>query len=291
MATLYQKKVNGKLRSPYWYGLYYDLSGKRISKTTKEVDKATARKVVEQWERKFGKPKKDTPHQEITEIEKRRRSHFLTHAESNHVMAMLQVVMTRRLVRESMDNKNAIQACMQEGSIGDMEKDTHHISSLVSDLEEQIKIDKIEVSLARYDEDPSFIGILTFLKYILPKAHITNMQELDDVLSALSVQVYRSLNPLDEGDDDSEEDQKTYVYLMQDTTNNYYKIGHSKNPQYREKTLQSEKPTIELLLFYAGSCEDEIRLHERFKEKRIRGEWFNINEEDIQAIKDYFEHK
>ena len=233
----------------------------------------------------------NTPYQKITENAKERRGRLLTRADSNHVTAMMQVIMIRHLIRESMDNKNVIQACMQEECIGDMEKDANHISSLVSDLEEQIKIDKIEISLARYDEDPSFIGILTFLKYILPKAHITNMQELDDILSALSIQVYRLLNPLDDGDDEPEGDQKTYVYLMQDTTNNYYKIGHSKNPQYREKTLQSEKPTIELLLSYAGSCEDETELHERFKEKRIRGEWFDINEEDIQAIKDYFERK
>ena len=291
MATLYQKKVNGKLRSPYWYGLYFNPSGKRVSKSTKEVDKAAARKVVEHWELKFGRPKKSASHQEIMETEKKKRGHFLTRADPNHVTAMMHVIMIRHLVRESMDNKNVIQACMQEGCVGDMEKDTNHISSLISNLEEQIKIDKIEISLARYDEDPSFIGTLTFLKYILPKAHITNMQELADILSALSIQVYRLLNPLDDADDEPEGDQKMYVYLMQDTTNNYYKIGRSKTPQYREKTLQSEKPTIELLFFYEGSCEDEMELHERFKEKRIRGEWFDINEEDIQVIKDYFECK
>jgi hypothetical protein len=28
-----------------------------------------------------------------------------------------------------------------------------------------------------------------------------------------------------------------YVYLMKDVSNNYYKIGISKTPEYRERTL------------------------------------------------------
>ena len=38
-----------------------------------------------------------------------------------------------------------------------------------------------------------------------------------------------------------------HVYLMIDTTNNFHKIGISNSPKYREHTLQSDKPTIELI--------------------------------------------
>ena len=46
---------------------------------------------------------------------------------------------------------------------------------------------------------------------------------------------------------EEQEEDICFVYLMYDTSNGYYKIGISNKPYYREKTLQSEKPTIELI--------------------------------------------
>lgn len=80
-----------------------------------------------------------------------------------------------------------------------------------------------------------------------------------------------------------------FVYLMNDTTNGYYKIGISNHPKYRERTLQSEKPTIELIVakkFPIRKIAEsfEKSLHETFSEKRIRGEWFALNQLDIEHI-------
>lgn len=84
--------------------------------------------------------------------------------------------------------------------------------------------------------------------------------------------------------------EECYVYLMVDTTNNYHKIGISNKPEYREKTLQSEKPTIELVchkVFPTRKISESIEkaLHESFKSKRLRGEWFNLSEDDVSNIK------
>jgi len=83
--------------------------------------------------------------------------------------------------------------------------------------------------------------------------------------------------------------EECYVYLMIDLTNNFYKIGISNSPKYREFTLQSEKPTIELLANkkfinrkIAKSFENA--LHSAYKEKRLRGEWFKLDEIDIAEI-------
>lgn len=80
-----------------------------------------------------------------------------------------------------------------------------------------------------------------------------------------------------------------YVYLMRDQSNNYYKIGMSKTPEYRERTLQSEKPTIDMIcnkrlpsLKIAKAFEKA--LHNAFADKRIRGEWFSLNENDVAEI-------
>lgn len=81
----------------------------------------------------------------------------------------------------------------------------------------------------------------------------------------------------------------TYVYLMQDTTNCYYKIGISNNPEYRERTLQSEKPTIELIIakeFPIRRIAEafEAALHKTYEAKRLRGEWFRLDAKDVEDL-------
>jgi len=82
-----------------------------------------------------------------------------------------------------------------------------------------------------------------------------------------------------------------YVYLMIDHVNKYHKIGISNKPEFREKTLQSEKPTIELIINkrfpnrkIANSFEQA--LHQAYSEKRIRGEWFSLDFNDVEDIKE-----
>lgn len=79
------------------------------------------------------------------------------------------------------------------------------------------------------------------------------------------------------------------VYLMKNLKNGNVKIGISENPRYREKTLNSEEPDIELLtskLF--NSREDALKiekmLHLQFSEYRVRGEWFSLDPEDVLLI-------
>jgi len=84
-------------------------------------------------------------------------------------------------------------------------------------------------------------------------------------------------------------DDVCYVYLMHDTTNGYYKIGISNKPYYREKTLQSEKPTIELIAskkFPVRKIAESIEksLHSVYDDKRLRGEWFELDEKDVEHI-------
>ena len=75
---------------------------------------------------------------------------------------------------------------------------------------------------------------------------------------------------------------------MIDKSTGLYKIGRSNNPQYRERTLQSEKPTIDLMFKFEGMVMDEKVLHDKYAGKRIRGEWFAIGYEEIEEIKMYF---
>jgi regulator of replication initiation timing len=81
-----------------------------------------------------------------------------------------------------------------------------------------------------------------------------------------------------------------YLYLMKDFNTGYYKIGISNSPEYREKTLQSEKPTIEMIcnkkyVSRRMAASFEQALHKTFSEKRVRGEWFELNQNDVEEIK------
>lgn len=72
------------------------------------------------------------------------------------------------------------------------------------------------------------------------------------------------------------------TYLMSDSNTGFTKIGVSRSPHIRERTLQSEKPTISLLKICDALVERE--LHRKYKGKRVRGEWFNLSENDLEAI-------
>jgi hypothetical protein len=76
-----------------------------------------------------------------------------------------------------------------------------------------------------------------------------------------------------------------YVYLMLNKQNRYHKIGRSIKPEHREKTLQGQEPDVELIEKWIASAEVEKILHRKYKDKRKRGEWFDLVDTDIIEIK------
>ena len=85
-----------------------------------------------------------------------------------------------------------------------------------------------------------------------------------------------------------------YTYLMKDETTGYYKIGMSKDPTFREKTLLGDRPTITLLCKKSFPTRKDARyheniLHQRYKHQNTRGEWFCLSEEDVMNIRYYLE--
>lgn len=82
--------------------------------------------------------------------------------------------------------------------------------------------------------------------------------------------------------------EECFVYLMKDAGK--FKIGISKHAEYRERTLQSEKPTVVLIaakkfINRRIAASFERALHESYSHKRHRGEWFNLNELEVAEIK------
>jgi len=70
-----------------------------------------------------------------------------------------------------------------------------------------------------------------------------------------------------------------WVYLIEDVTADAVKIGRAKDPQARLANMRTG--TInDLHLRHAIRCDmgAERVIHERFKDRRIRGEWFRDDE-------------
>ena len=77
---------------------------------------------------------------------------------------------------------------------------------------------------------------------------------------------------------------------MHDSANNAYKIGISNKPEYRERTLQSEKPSIVKLAAKQFPTRDiarafEAALHKVYEIRRMRGEWFKLEPNEVEDVK------
>lgn len=72
-----------------------------------------------------------------------------------------------------------------------------------------------------------------------------------------------------------------HTYIFKDAGNRgYYKIGKSKDVGKRIRQLQCGNPNVAL---FAHTKEDiEANLHYIFRDKRHKGEWFLLSEEDLE---------
>lgn len=72
-----------------------------------------------------------------------------------------------------------------------------------------------------------------------------------------------------------------YTYLMFDGL--YYKIGKSKNPKERLKSMQTGNPNCKLLCFGTGYSED--KMHHIFRKFRTNREWFKLRFKEAELAK------
>jgi hypothetical protein len=80
------------------------------------------------------------------------------------------------------------------------------------------------------------------------------------------------------------------IYVVKDNGTGYYKIGMSGNVRQRIKALNTSTPCgIEtILIFGSPDCAlDENNIHKMFSDKRISGEWFELDDKDIDKIKQH----
>ena len=75
-----------------------------------------------------------------------------------------------------------------------------------------------------------------------------------------------------------------YLIRMADTT--FYKIGFTREIHKRLADLQHANPMpLRVIAMMAGGRKLEGRLHRRFQDQRVRGEWFDLTEEMVEEIR------
>lgn len=78
---------------------------------------------------------------------------------------------------------------------------------------------------------------------------------------------------------------KGNIYVGYDASRGF-KIGKSINPYKREKQIRHMNPSFKLLAFGETPNQEvaEKYLHDKYANKRIIGEWFNLSPEDVSEI-------
>lgn len=122
------------------------------------------------------------------------------------------------------------------------------------------------------------------------RTYCSKRPELADVFAILAQEVLGAI----EGNDDHENvigSRKSkptgYVYLVK--SGKLYKIGYSENHWRRKSELHTQTSEGITEVHTISAIDDppgiERYWHERFKEKRRHGEWFDLSAEDISAFK------
>lgn len=81
------------------------------------------------------------------------------------------------------------------------------------------------------------------------------------------------------------------VYLIRRKGTNIYKVGFSKQPEKRLKTLQTgNAETLILIKQWQGDRELEKKIHDKLRphiserQRKLKGEWFYIEEQWLDVI-------
>jgi hypothetical protein len=124
-------------------------------------------------------------------------------------------------------------------------------------------------------EGKNGVAILPYSKGLLPFFQIDKKS------------LYRWLFDEDEKFVVTDESKTKKIYLILDSKNNLIKIGQSFYPKTREKTLHGISPAWDLITTWIAPIQVERDLHKKFSHKRMRGEWFELNFQDLKDIKEF----
>lgn len=78
-----------------------------------------------------------------------------------------------------------------------------------------------------------------------------------------------------------------YVMFVDSGVQRFFKVGMACNLDARIKTHQCSSPfevRVAIAYFVEDMRAEELALHSLFSEKRVRGEWFSLSDDDLRMI-------
>lgn len=141
----------------------------------------------------------------------------------------------------------------------------------------------IDDSLLTHEEINIYINLLKNAKKMLPESQIEVFNEENKQQSKQGIQP--------QFDDGLRKKNHGYVYMMR-SSNDKYKIGMSKDPSKRIKSIRGNTP-FGIECVHIIETKDmrglESHMHRKFKENVIAGEWFNLTMDQVHYFKNYKE--
>lgn len=144
-------------------------------------------------------------------------------------------------------------------------------------------VEEMMYRTATYPEDAATIERLETLatyKYVDPETQKDAREALKMLASGTTLIRQKSTKPLPKPT-------KGFIYIAR--CGQYHKIGLTNNFERRCKELTDNTP-LEITWAYLIPTDDmrklEAVLHKKYKDKRHKGEWFNLSEADVREIQD-----
>jgi len=110
----------------------------------------------------------------------------------------------------------------------------------------------------------------------------------DAITNRLKAEVVKDLYPAVTG-------KRNFVYIIGNSDNSYIKIGVSSDVENRIKQLQTGSWSELGLLYKSMACSNsfdiETRIHNKLKDKRIHGEWYDLSEKEAITLIEAENHK
>jgi len=127
----------------------------------------------------------------------------------------------------------------------------------------------------------------------IPRRTHYNWMDSDDAYRKMLLQATKNTMSLRDWIPLQRKNTNGYVYLIHCKETTFYKIGISKNYYgARLQVLQTGCP-FELEMIYVihsnDHCNLEKELHDKFEDKRVRGEWFDLDEASLDTAIKYLE--
>lgn len=175
-----------------------------------------------------------------------------------------------RDIREEIDKLNNISSNLSQSKLNLIINDFVKTEYLDSYGRSQIEYELGEMAtmqiMLKYSTEHRADFIIMFMK----------MKET--VMNMFKVKLIEEVLPQDNRN-------RQYVYIIENNDNGAIKIGVGNDPDNRLKQLQTGS-VAELSLVYrsiicSNAFEVEKFMHHNFKEKHIRGEWFNIDKTEV----------